>query len=104
MEIRLAKVIAVGRIVGDPVARKDGIHFQLQATRKGPPFHCVCVGNSAPSFQRFRAAGDEVTIKGTLEYVQFGPKRKLVIQANFVSYGRKQESLQPGDIRGGISF
>lgn len=104
-EIRMNTVVATGRLVGKPVKLADGsVHFRLQAQWDGPPFHCFCLGKTAENFLLYRQAGDEVSIEGELQFFQFSdqPKPSLLVKANFASYGRKQESLQPGDPRGGI--
>ena len=106
-EIRMVKVVAAGRLVGDPVQIEDGtVHFLLQASEEGKPIHCFCSGKTAENVQRFRHAGDECSLEGELRHYQFQDEEesKLLVFARHVSYGRKRESLQPGDIRGGIIF
>jgi hypothetical protein len=107
MEIRMVKVVASGRMVGEPVRLGNGtVHFRIQATQEGKPFHCFCEGKTAENLLRYRHDGDEMTLEGSLEQVTFAgnEKPKMLVKAQFVSYGRKLESLQPGDIRGGVRF
>lgn len=107
MEIRLNAVVAAGRLTNDPVQLEDGsVHFLLQASEKGDPFHCFCAGKSANTVLTYLHSGDEVSVEGCLEFRRFRNESRptLLIKAEFLSYGRKKNSLAPGDPRGGLSL
>jgi len=107
MEIRMVKVVAAGRLVENPVRIEDGtVHFLLQTSEEGKPIHCFCDGKTADNVLRYRHAGDECALEGSLKHFKFQDEdeTKLLVYARHVSYGRKKESLKPGDVRGGIIF
>ena len=99
MEIRMQEVILVGRMVGSPVVRKEGVYFRFQADKDQPPFPCVCDGKTAENLLKFCQAGDEFSIEGKLVWRKFcNTGDTLLIYARFTSYGRKLRTLRQGSI------
>ena len=94
-EIRTNEVFIAGRIARGPVRSSDGIaHFLLEGSREQAPFHCICRGTKADNLMKYCAQGDEVSVEGDLEWMNFpNTGRTLLIYARFVSYGRKLRTL-----------
>lgn len=98
MEIRMNEIVLAGRLVGRPVRLEDGtLHFRLQASAEGSPFHCYCEGENAENLEKFCSAGDEISIEGELSWRKFAnePKEVLLVHMRYASYGRKSRTLRP---------
>ena len=94
-EIRVNEVFIAGRIAQGPVRSADGIaHFLLAGSREQAPFHCICRGIKADNLMKYCAQGDEVSVEGSLEWMNFpNTGRTLITYAEYVSYGRKLRTL-----------
>ncbi len=100
MEIRMQEVLLVGRMVGDPIVREDGVYFRFQADKDQSPFPCICDGKTAENLLKFCQAGDEFSIEGKLRWKKFSNTGDtLLIYVRYTSYGRKLRTLRQGSIR-----
>ena len=96
-EIRLQEIILVGRMVGDPMVRSDGVYFRFAADQEQGPFPCYCNGKTADNLLKHLRDGDEFSIEGKLIWKRFqNTSPTLIIHARFTSYGRKSRTLRPG--------
>ena len=99
-EFRMNEVFAVGRIFRGPVKTADGrVQFLLEASESQTPFHCVCSGKAAENVLEFCNTGDEISLEGELCWLEFTDTGKsLVIEARYVSYGRKLRTRREGAV------
>ena len=99
MEIRMQEVLLVGRMVGNPIVRKEGVYFRLQADKAQSPFPCFCAGKTAENLVKFCQEGDEFSVEGKLQWRQFrNSGETLLIHVRYISYGRKLRTLRQGGI------
>ncbi len=88
------EVFLAGRVVEGPIQTKGGkVHyrFDIGLTK---PMHLVASGKTAQDLIRFVGVGDEMSVEGQLEWVDFpntGPT--LVINVRYPSYGRKAKPI-----------
>lgn len=92
-EIRVSEAFLVGRMVRGPVETPDGkLHYLLDAGT-GEPLHLVAVGKEAATLKTYIKIGDELSVEGFLEWVNFpNTGNTLIINVRYVSYGRKARS------------
>lgn len=95
MEIRLNAVVLVGRLIGDPIVAGQLVHFRLE-NPEGEPFHCIAREKAGQNIQQYCRDGDEVSVEGKLVQMSFrnSPRPVLVVEAKYISYGRKKQSLR----------
>ncbi len=95
-EMRLNEVVMAGRISQGPTKTEDGrVHFMLEGSHDGDPFHCTCEGRTAENLLTHCQKGDEISIEGELRWMVFPNTGKtLVIYARYTSYGRKLKTLR----------
>lgn len=102
-EIRVNEVFLAGRIAKGPVKTEDGmVHLMFDAARGQDPFHCMADGRTAENLLTHCHEGDEVSIEGTMRWVDFpNTGRSLVVYVRYTSYGRKLRTLSqsPGGDR-----
>ena len=96
MEMRLNSVVLVGRLIGSPIQAGSLVHFRIEAQADAEPFHCIAREKAGANVLQYCRDGDEVSIEGLLAWMTFknAPKPVLLVEARYVSYGRKKESLR----------
>lgn len=89
-EIRVSEVFLVGRVVRGPTETPDGRLHYLLDTGAGKPLHLVATGKPAATLKTYIKVGDELSVEGSLEWVNFpNTGNTLIIKVRFGSYGRK---------------
>jgi hypothetical protein len=93
--MRLNTVILVSRLVGDPIQVGELVHFRLE-NPEGQPFHLIAREKTATNVLQYCRDGDEVSVEGRLVWKTFAnsPKPVLIVEAKYISYGRKKQSLR----------
>jgi len=95
VEIRMQEVVLIGRMVGDPIPRKEGTYFYFRADKDQAPFPCVCDGKTSENLVKYCQDGDEFSIEGKLQWRRFiDTGDMLLVYVRYISYGRKLRTLR----------
>ncbi len=96
-EFTAQEVFLAGRVVEGPIKTNDGrVHYRFDIGL-GEPVHLVASGKAAQSLIQYMGEGDEMSVEGQLEWIDFpntGPS--LVINVRYPSYGRKAQPIGEG--------